>query len=197
MPVDLDELKTNARNYAEGTALAAALETGARIEPSQDQSRESWVRHWLELSDWARRRELRDWNRQLVESLEELRQAKENAQKRANEACQCSAWADGFFDGVVHASEPQRECEISRRWGESKTYREEALGALKVAAEANNNFLEAKRVVTLAEAQSQAAQRYYSKSREIRTRATAKGFLFAVVFFVISVLALHYRFHSP
>jgi hypothetical protein len=197
MPVDLHELKTNARNYAEGTELAAALETRARIEQSQDKSRESWTRRWLDLSDWARRRELRDLERNLVQSLEELRRANENAQKRADEARHCSVWADGFFDGVVKASDSQREGEISRRWSESKTYREEALEALKVAADANNDYLEAKLVVALAQAQSQAARRYYSKLREIRPHATAKGFLFAIVFIVITALSLHYRFHSP
>jgi hypothetical protein len=197
MPVDLNELKTNAQNYAEGTELAAALETGAFIERSQDMSREPWIRRWLDLSDWARRRELRDLEHNLVQSLEELRRANENARKQADESRQCSVWADGFFDGVVKAIDTQRDGEISRRWNESKTYREEALGALKVAADANNDYLEAKLVVALAQARSQAARRYYSKLREIRPHATAKGFLFAIVFIVIAALSLHYRFHSP
>jgi hypothetical protein len=194
--MDINAIIENARDYAEGTELAAALETGAPIEPSRDQLRQSWVRRWLDLSDWARQRELRVLERNLVDSLEELRCANEVAQRRAREALECSIWADGFFHGVVQSSDPEGKSEVSRRWVETKSYRQDALEALKIAAEANHDYLDAKGAITLAQARSQAARHHFTQVRETRIRAVARGFLLTFVVLATVAFLLHYRFHT-
>jgi hypothetical protein len=197
MPIDMKAITEKARNLAEGAELAAALEASAPIVRTLDKSRESWLRRWLDLSDWARRRELRELERDLAESVEDLRRANEVAQARIGEVLQASAWADGFFTYVVECSDPQGTSEVSRRWAETKTYREDALQALKAAAESNNDYLEVKGAVTLAEARSQAARRHFHEVRRVRIRTAALSFVFTLVVLMSTALLLHYRFSAP
>ncbi|HEY5958228.1 MAG TPA: hypothetical protein VIV60_16805, partial [Polyangiaceae bacterium] len=148
------------------------------------------------LSDWARQRELRALERDLVESLEVLRRDDEAAQTRATEMLQCSVWADGFFHGVVQINDPQGMSEVSRRWAETKIYREDALEALKAAAKASHDHLEAKGAIALAQARSQAARRHFAEVKLVRIRACALGFLLSLVLMGTIALLLHYRFHA-
>jgi hypothetical protein len=197
MPIDMKALTEKARDLAEGSELAAALEAGAPIARTSDESRKAWARRWLALSDWARRRELRELERDLAQTLEELARSNEAAQRRAGQAMQSSVWADGFFNYVVECSDPHGTSEVSYRWAETKTYREDATEALKLAAEASNDYLEAKGTIALAQSRSQAARDHFTEVGRVRNRAAALSFLLTLFVLAATALLLHYRFYTP
>jgi hypothetical protein len=186
-----------ARDFAEGSELSAALDVNAPVDRTKDLARDEWERRWLDLPERRRRRELHLMERELYERLEELRCSHEAAERSANEALEASAWANNFFQGVVHYQDPAGKGEVSRRWTETRSYWDITLQALKIAADERSSYAGAEGAVALAHTRSQAARRYYADLRQARHRAVAWTFLLTLVSIAATALLMHCGLYTP
>jgi hypothetical protein len=197
MPDTKNKIAEIARDFAEGTELAAAIKAGVVIAPTQDRSREAWVRRWLDLSEWARTRELRELDRELTETLEELRHSSEVAEQQATEALELGSQADAFLHYVIECHDPQGASELIQRLSETKAVRDNAIQALKLAADKWRDYAEGKGVAAVAQVRSQNVRHHFAEMHRVRVRAIVMTFLLTLVAMVIAAALLHYRMHIP
>ena len=197
MPIAKKHITEIARDFAEGSELAAAMKARVSIAPTQDKSREAWVRRWLNLSEWACTRELNELERELVETLEELRQSSELAEQQATEAMYAGCHAETFLRDLVECNDPHGTSEIARRLAETKLARDNTLEAAAIAADKRRYYIEAKGVIAVAQLRSQYARRHFAEMRRVRVRAISMTFLLTLVLVVTAATLLHYRMHVP
>ena len=197
MPTTKRDITEIARDFAEGTELAAAIKARVPIVPTRDKSREAWVRRWLDLSEWARSRELRELDQELAETLEELRLAIEVAEQQATEAMYAGGHAEAFFRNVVESHGPQGTSEITKLLAETRLARDNALDTAMFAAEKRRCYVEAKGIVEVAQLRSQNARHHYADMHRVRIRASVMTFLLTVVAMVIAATLVHYRMRMP
>jgi hypothetical protein len=197
MPDTKKNITEIARDFAEGTELAAAIKARAPIAPAQDKSREAWVRRWLDLSEWARTRELRELDRELVETLVELRLAIDVAEQQATEAMYAGGHAQAFFINVVESHGPQGTSDIAKLFTETAQARDYAQQTAMIAADKRCEYAEAKGVVAVARVRSQNARQHFVEMRRVRIRAIVMTLLLTLVALVIAAALLHYRMHIP
>lgn len=182
-----------ARDCAEGTELAAAVNARMPIAPMQDRSREAWARRWLAISEWARMREVKELDRELAETLEELRLESEAAERQATEAMYVACHAETAFRQLVERHDPDGTSELAQRFTETKLARDGALEAASLAAKKRHAYAEAKGIVAVAQTRAQHAQHHFAEMRRVRIRAVASTILVTLALLALSVLLVHVR----
>jgi len=192
MPNTKRNIADIARDYAEGTELAAALKARVPIAPTPDKLREAWVRRWLVLSEWAQMRELKELDRALAETLEELRLESEVAERQAAEAMYAGCHGETLFREIIERHDPDGTTELARRFAETKLARDDALEAANIVANKRGDYTEAKGIVAVAQTRAQNAHRHFAEMRRVRIRAVASTILVTLAILVLSVLLVHF-----
>jgi len=193
MPNTKRNIADIARDYAEGAELAAAIQARVPIALTRDKSREAWVRRWLDLSEWARTRELKELDRELAQTLEELRLGSEDAERQATEAMYAGCQAERLFRELVERRDPDGTTELARRFAETKLARDDALEAASIAANQRSDYAEAKGIAAVAQARAQHAHHHFAELRRVRVRAVASTILVTLAILVLSVLLVRIR----
>ena len=191
MPNTKRNIADIARDYAEGTELAAAIKARVPIAPTPDKSREAWVRRWLVVSEWAQMRELKELDQELAETLEELRLESEDAERQATEAMYAGCHAERSFRELVERRDPDGATEIVQRFDETKLARDDALQTANIAATKRRDYAEAKGIVAVAQTRAQHAHHHFAEMRRVRVRAVASTILVILVLLALSVLLVH------
>jgi hypothetical protein len=191
MPTSKKNITDIARDFAEGNELVAALQARVPIAPTRDESRAPWVRRWLELSEWARTRELRELDRELTETLEDLRVTSDAAQVKAAEAEQVGDQMERFLYYLLECNAAQDEAGLVQRMAETKAAWNAATEALKAATAKRLAYTEAKYVVEVAQARIQNAQRHSAELRKVCIRTMTMTFLLTLAA-VITIATLLY-----
>jgi hypothetical protein len=177
-----------ARDFAEGNELVAALQARVPIAPTRDESRAPRVRRWLELSEWARTRELRELDRELTKTLEDLRVTSDAAQIKAAEAEQVGDQMERFLYYLLECNAAQDEAGLVQRMAETKAAWNAATEALKAAAAKRLEYTEARYVVEVAQVRIQNAQRHSADLRRVRIRTMTFSLTLAAVMIVATLL---------
>ena len=193
MPTTKKTITEIAQDFAEGAELAAAINARAPIALTQDKSREAWARRWLDLSEWARTRELRELDRELAQTLEELRLAIDVAEQEAMEAMYAGGHAQSFFCNVVGSHGPQSTSDIIKLFTDTARARDYAQRTAMIAANKRREYAEAKGVVELAQARARHAHHHFAEMHRVRVRAVASTILVTLALLALSVLLVHFR----
>jgi hypothetical protein len=193
MPNTKRNIADIARDYAEGSELAAATNARVPIAPMQGKSREAWVRRWLDLSDWAQIAELKELDRELAETLEEHRLRSEDAERQAAEAMYTACHAETSFRQLVERHDPDGTSELARHFAETQLARDGALEAACIVARNRSDYSEAKGIVAVAQTRVQHAQHHFAEMRRVRIRAVASTILVTLVLLTLSVLLVQVR----
>jgi len=193
MPTTKKNIKEIARDFAEGAELAAAIDARAPIALTQDKSREAWVRRWLDLSEWARTRELRELDRELAQTLEELQLAIDVAEREATEAMYAGGHAQTFLCNVVGSHGPDGTSDIAKLLAETARARDYAQQTAMIAANKRREYAEAKGVVELAQVRCKHAYHHFAEMRRVRIRAVSSTILVTLAILLLSVLLVHFR----
>jgi len=193
MPTTKKTITEIAQDFAEGAELAAAINARAPIALTQDKSREAWARRWLDLSEWARTRELRELDRELAQTLEELRLAIDVAEQEAMEAMYAGGHAQSFFCNVVGSHGPQSTSDIIKLFTDTARARDYAQRTAMIAANKRREYAEAKGVVELAQVRARHAHHHFAEMHRVRVRAVASTILVTLALLALSVLLVHFR----
>jgi len=193
MPNTKRNIADIARDYAEGTELAAAIKARVPIAPPPDESREAWVRRWLVLSEWAQMRELKELDRELAETLEEIRLGREDAERQAVEAMYAACYAERLFRDLVECHGPGITGELVQHFEATKLARDATLEAANILADKRSEHAEAKGIVAVAQTRAQHARYHFPAMRRVRIRAVASTILVTLALLVLSVLLVHFR----
>jgi len=192
MPTTKKNITEIARDFAEGAELDAAIKARAPIAVTQDKSREAWVRRWLDLSDWARERELKELDRELAQTLEELRLAIDVAEQEATEAMYAGGHAQSFFCNVVGSHGPQSTSDIIKLFADTARARDYAQQTARIVADRRCEYAEAKGIVEVAQVRCEHANHHFAEMRRVRIRAVASTILVTLALLALSVLLVHF-----
>jgi hypothetical protein len=196
MPTTKKNITEIARDFAEGAELDAAINARAPIALTQDKSRESWVRRWLDLSEWARTRALSELDRELAQTLEDLRLAINAAEQEAMEAMYAGGHAQSFFCNVVGSQGSQSTSDIIKLFADTARARDYAQQTAMLAANIRRDYAEAKGVVEVAQTRAQNAYHHFAELRRVRIRAVASTIVVTLALLALSVLLVQFRMKS-
>jgi hypothetical protein len=180
MPENISSIEELTRDYVEGVELAEAARAHRAIAPHADPGRTEWQRRWLELSEWARDRELRELEAELNRSLVERQQASDAAMVKSAEAMALTVYADGSFGQRIHELDPSGNGELAVEWANVVRLREDALRQLRVVQRTSTELLETTLAVQTALAKGYATRHHLREMRRLRSRCASLVFLLCV-----------------
>ncbi|HEY5958077.1 MAG TPA: hypothetical protein VIV60_16050 [Polyangiaceae bacterium] len=190
MPSEAKSIDEMARDYVDGVRLSEALRANLRIEPVEDPKRQEWQRRWLDLSDWARERELRQLEAEMTRHIEELRQSSDRAQVQSSEATALSVYGDGNIRNLIYELDPTGESPIAVEWTNQLSARDAALRMLKMAHRESMQLVEAQCAVKSALTKGSVTRYHFAEIRRLRKRYNSLAFLLMVVLIAIIVMRL-------